>query len=348
MSLKLNRQTGDFKSSGEFLVAARKYFNGDHLDGRIEALQKAAMGEELDSTAGVLVPEEYSAEVLTVALEGEIVRPRAIVQPMKTDVINIPRLVDTDRSSNIYGGVTASWKDEGAALFGTTSTPAIGNIKLAHKKLTMTAFASNEIEDDAVSFGSFFSTTFGRALRFIEDDAFIWGNGAYRPLGVMNSGALITVTRAANGKVDMADLAGMASRLLPDSWSRAVWIVNQSVLSEWMTLNDAASNVASYLDLSTMTCLDRPILVSEHAAAMGTSGDVLLADFSHYVLAGKDMVIASSRHADYSSGTAGWLRGQSLWRLVQHIDGQPIFDAPITPKRGGATVSAFVALTTTS
>lgn len=348
MSLELNRQTGDYKSSGEFLVSARKYFDGDREDRRIVALQKAAQAEGTDSTGGVLVPDEWAGEVFEVALEGQIVRPRAIVQPMTRETINIPRLVDSDRSSNIYGGITAAWKGEGAELFAGAVAPKLGLLKLTHKKLTMTAFASNEMEDDALSFGAFFKSAFGRALRFLEDDVFIWGNGVDQPMGVMNSGALITVTRAAQHYIDMADLANMAARLLPDSWNQAVWIVNQSVLAQWMTLNDAAANVASYLDLSSMTCLDRPIIVSEHAAAMGTSGDVILADFSHYVIAGQDMVIASSRDATYSSNSAGWFQGQSLWRVTLHVDGQPIMDAPITPKRGGSTVSPFVALTTAS
>ena len=109
MSLKLNRQTGEFKSSGDFLVSARKYFDGDREDRRIVALQKAAQAEGTDSTGGVLVPDEWAGEVFEVALEGQIVRPRAIIQPMKRETVNIPRLVDSDRSSNIYGGITAAW-----------------------------------------------------------------------------------------------------------------------------------------------------------------------------------------------------------------------------------------------
>ena len=348
MSLELNRQTGDFKSSGEFLVSARKFFNGSREDNRIVSLQKAAQAEGVDSTGGVLVPEQYSGEVFETALEGQIVRPRATIQPMLRETLNIPRLVDSDRSSNIYGGITAFWAEEGSDLFSGVSAPKIGNLMLSHKKLTMTAFASNEIEDDAVAFGAFFRQAFGKALRFIEDDVFLWGNGAGQPLGVMNSGALKTVTRNANGHVDVMDLALMASVLLPDSWNRAVWLVNQSVLYEWMTLNAGASDVASVLDIASMTCMGLPIIVTEHCAAMGTSGDIILADFSHYVIAGRDMSIASSRDATYSSGTYGWFQGQSLWRVTLHVDGQPILTAPITPKRGGTTVSPFVALTTAS
>ena len=343
-----DRKTGRFESSREFWTSTRKFFSGDRQDQRIIDLQKAAQAEELDSSGGVLVPEMFQNEVLIVALEGAIVRPRALVFPMKTDILNIPRFVDTDRSSNIFGGVTFTWQGEGAELFAGASQPALGNIKLNHHKLTGTAIASRELEDDVMGFGAFMNRAFGRALRFIEDGAYIWGNGVGRPLGVMNSGALISVTRQASGYVDMPDIGNMAARLLPDSWIRAVWIINQSVLAQWMTLNDAGANVASFIDLSTMQCLGCPILVSEHAAALGTSGDIILADFAQFVLGGQDMVVSSSREADYSSGTAGWTRDQTLWKMVFHTDGQPILSAPITPKHGGSTVSAFVALTTTS
>ena len=343
-----DRKTGRYESSREFWTSARKFFSGDRQDQRILDLQKAANVEGIDSSGGVLVPEMNQNEVLSVALEGAIVRPRALVFPMETDILNIPRLVDTDRSSNIFGGVTFTWQGEGAELFTGASQPALGNIKLNHHKLTGTAIASREVEDDIMGFGTFMNQAFGRALRFLEDDAYIWGNGVGQPQGIMNSGAMIAVTRQGNGYVDMPDIGNMAARLLPDSWSRAVWIISQSVLAQWMTLNDAGANVASFIDLSTMQCLGCPILVSEHAAALGTSGDIILADFAHFILGGQDMVVSSSREANCSSGTAGWTRDQTLWKLVMHVDGQPMLGAPITPKRGGATISPFVALTTAS
>jgi len=41
---------------------------------------------------GYLVPEEFRADILDVALENEVVRPRATVYPMKSEFLKIPGL----------------------------------------------------------------------------------------------------------------------------------------------------------------------------------------------------------------------------------------------------------------
>lgn len=339
--------TGGFRSLGEFLVATRKFLDGETRDGRIDELFRKTMSEGTDSAGGVLVPEKWADQILSVALENSIVRSRAIRIPGNSDTLNIRVLVDSDRSSNIFGGITMTWLEEAGDKAANVSDPSLGNLKLTAHEGVVGAFVSNSLENDVEKFEQFFLQAFGRAIRFYEDETYIWGTGSGQPLGIMNSGAMIPVTRTANSKVDLADIGNMAERLLPGSWQTAVWLVNQSVLSELIELTANAANSASVIDLAKMQILGRPIIVTEKCSAMGTTGDIILADFGQYVIFDRELIVASSRHVNYG-GSYGFLQNETFWKIVLRVDGQPVPQEPITPRRGGSTVSPFVCLTTSS
>lgn len=342
-------KTGEFKTSGDFWQAARKFFTGGIPDGRIESLRKAALAEGTDSTGGVLVPTDWANEVYGAAMEDAIVRPRALVLPMSSDTLDVPVLVDGTRATNIFGGVTLTMVEEGGDMYAVNGGPAFGRLRLTAKKGVATCFVSNELAADARAFGPFMSQAFGRAIRFLEDDMFINGTGSGQPLGILNSGAMISLARTTGfGAITTDDFANMAERLAPGCWSNAVWLINQTVLSS--LANDATSgaNAFGIITLDSMTAMGKPIIVTEHCAASGTIGAVILADFSQYLIGDRSLVVAASADASYSSNTYGFLQGQTCWKMTLRIDGQPIVSAPYTPKRGGSTVSPFVVLTTAS
>ncbi|RPI58211.1 MAG: phage major capsid protein, partial [Planctomycetaceae bacterium] len=329
------------ESSAEFYRHAHKFCNGGVQDERIVALRKAAMSEGTDSTGGVFVPTQFAGEVYEAAMENAIVRPRAIILPMGSDSIDVPVLVDGTRATNIFGGVTLTHVGEGGDQYATNGGPAIGRLKLTANKFIASCFVSNELAADAQAFGPFMNQAFGRAVAFLEDDLFInSGTGSGQPLSVLNSNALISVTRGELTLIGDADIAGMAARLAPGCWQNAAWLINQSVLGSLTDIEMA--------DLASMQILGRPIIVTEHCAAAGTIGDILLCDFSQYLIGDRSLIISSSREATYSSNTYGFLQDQTCWKLTLRVDGQPIVSAPYTPKRGGSTVSPFIALTTAS
>jgi HK97 family phage major capsid protein len=258
----------------------------------------------------------------------------------------VRKFVETSRVSNLFGGITFSWIAEAGDKVASTSKPALGELELTLHKLVGQMYVSNELEDDYGKFGDFMKLSFGQAMRFIEDDYFINGTGGGQPLGILQSGCLIQVPRQAVNMVDIQDLANMARRLLPDSWNRAVWLINPEALNELFTMNALAANVASVLDLSTRTLFGVPFIVSEKCQELGTLGDVILADFGagHYVIADREMRIAASRHTSYGQGTYGFLTDETSWKIVLRTDGQPLMTAALTPHEGGNTLSPFVAL----
>ena len=77
------------------------------------------------SMGGFTVPGEAYEQILDVALEESIVRPKAKIIRMTSDAITISRLVDTSHASSVLGGITASWGTAEGGTFSESNT-AIG------------------------------------------------------------------------------------------------------------------------------------------------------------------------------------------------------------------------------
>ena len=339
-------KTGGFKSFGEFLVTVRKASFGQVADSRLEALIGKTMTEGTDSGGGFVVPEQFVPVVYHAALEGSIVRSRAITHPMTSDTVNIPVLVDSDRSCNIFGGITFTWAAEAADKAALTSQPVLGQLKLtAHEGIAGT-WVSLNLENDVQGFESFMKLAFGRAIRFYEDYYFIWGTGVNQPLGIMNSGFTASLARKQSNQIDWEDIHGMVARLLPGSWETAVWLFNQSALTQILSLDVVENNVLNVVDLNERKLAGFPFIVTEKCAALGTSGDIILADWNNgYVIGDRSLEVAASRETTYSSSSYCFLQNQAFWRFVLRVDGQTILSSTITPQAGGDALSSFVILT---
>ena len=352
--MKYKEKDGGFSSLGEFLVKVRKACDRPNFsDSR---LQKTAGHMEIgeDSQGGYLVPEQYAAEIMQAVLEGAIVRPRAKVIKATSDSLKIRRLVETDRSSNYFGGITFKWLAEAAqkSYTGRSTKPALGQLELSPHKVVGSCWVSNELEDDYPAFGDFFKLSFGQAIRFEEDYRFILGTGAGQPLGAANAGngSRITVPRNAAGEVEYVDIMDMAERLLPGCWESksTVWLINPDTIDQIAELEASEANIVNIVDLNERKILGFPFIVTEKASPLGTTGDVILADFSHYVIADRGLVIAASRHVERSGIMAtsiGFTTDETFWKVQLRIDGQPTLTSPITPYHGANTLSPFVVLT---
>jgi len=83
-----------------------------------------------------------------------------------------------------------------------------------------------------------------------------------------------------------------------------------------------------------------PVVVIEQAAALGTVGDIILANFANdYAMISKPMTSASSIHVLFTTN-------QTTFRWVWPIIGKPVLSSAITPYKGSATFGPFVTLAT--
>ena len=298
-----------------------------------------------DPTAGgFLIPEEFRSEIMQLALEQSVVRPRATVITMGTATQSIPFVDATTHSGSLFGGMTFDWTPESAEI--TASNAKFGRVKFEANKLTGGARIPNELLADSVGLSSWFNMAAPQGLAFHEDLAFLEGSGVGQPLGVYEAAAAIEVAKETNQAADSVvpeNIFKMFSRMLPQSMGSAVWLVNQTVLPELLGLTIAVGTGGAPIGLvnvhasPVMTMLGRPLLVTEKNPAVGDAGDVAFVDFRYYLIGDRQAVsIESSEHSRF-------MNDETEIRIIVRVDGRPWIQSALTPNKG-STVSPIVKL----
>ena len=337
------KHDGMFASAGEYMRSISDHVHVDSsLATKLGSL-KNDMSSIKPSDGGFLIPENLRAELLSVALETSIVRSRARVIPMDTLRVPFPTVDSSSNASSVYGGVVGYWTEEGATL--TESKPRFGRVVLQAGKLTLYVEVPNElIADSKPAMDAYIGQIFPEALAWFEDIAFFIGNGTGEPLGFLNAPAAITLTRGTALTVTWANVVGMYARMLPSSLSRAVWVVSPDVFPTLatMTVGDFPVWLANQSGSGSPfgTLLGRPVIISEKARSLGTSGDMNFVDFGHYLI-GDRQAISAKQSEDFRFN-----EDVTAFRVIERVDGRPWLNSAITPQNGGNTLSPFVKLDT--
>jgi HK97 family phage major capsid protein len=310
---------------------------------KLDAVRNA-FGSTVGSDGGFLIPESLRSELLRVALETAIVRPRARVVPMETLTVPFPTIDSTSHASNVYGGVTAAWTEESGTL--TDTSPKFGRVKLEAKKLTAYSEVPNELfTDSIISLETFVDEVFPEAIAWFEDVAFIRGTGAGEPLGFLNADAAVSVTKESGQAADTIvweNIVKMYSRMLPTSLGRAVWIAHIDTFPELATMALSVGTGGSAIWLNSgsegppMTILGRPVIFTEKAETIGDAGDINFVDLGYYLLGDRQAIQAStSPHFKFQND-------QTAIRFIERVDGRPWIQSAITPNKGTNTLTPFV------
>lgn len=338
------RLDGRFTSFTDYLRAVAVAGRGGARDERLLYVNDAGevradiSGNQL-ATGGALVPEQFRSDLLRLGLQPSSIRPRTFQIPMTTSRLGIPKIRDTSHASTVFGGVRAYWTKPGTAI--TESQPSFERVWLEANGLKLLTDIENEVLADSLpSVEAILVNLWREAIPWYEEQAFLHGEGTGEPLGVLESGALIAVTRAGANAIAVADLAKMEARLLPGSSGRAVYMGSPKTLESLYPLNNGSVQYF-HADLSQpipRTLNGRPFIVNEHLPNLGTQGDLLLVDWFYYLLGDRQSLsIDASPHAKFEND-------MTVFRGVERLDGQPWLDAPLTPANGGDTLSPFVTI----
>lgn len=339
------------KTFGDWCLAVarndRNYLEKHYGSTFQEWTRKAALGEASGVTGGYTVPTDFYQKIMTIVAENSFIRPRAFTVPMGSASLQIPYLdITTAQAAGttpFFGGVKMSWTAE--AQTRQETEPAFKQMELKAWELSGYSVSSNVLlADSGISLEQFLMVLFGKAIAWFEEFAFLQGNGAGQPQGVLSANATVSVTRQTANEVQYQDVATMWGKLLPHSWGTAVWLFSPSVVQQLLRLADG-SNRAIFLSIDQgitktpyWSLLGRPAIPTEKLPALGTKGDLMLVDPSLYVIGDRQGIeIAASEHVNF-------LKNQMTWRVVERVDGQPWIDKPITLQDGITQVSPFVAL----
>lgn len=353
------RDKDKFSSFGEQMAAVmRAGLPGGHTDPRLFNVRAAATGlnETVPSDGGFLVQQDFSNELLTQVFETGILasKCRRIQISGNANSLKINGIDETSRASTRSGGIVGYWEEEAAEK--TASKPKFRKIELNLKKLIGLCYATDELLNDAAALEGVIRDGFQSEFGFLLDDAIINGTGAGMPLGILNSGCLVTVSKESGQKaatILAENVIEMDRRLFASSSGSAVWLINQNVKRQLYTMSLAVGTggVPVYMPAGGLsgqpygTLLGRPVIPIEQAATLGTVGDIILADLANgYVLAEKGGIQSDmSIHVRF-------VYDESVFRFVMRVDGQPVRASALTPYKGSSsdTQSHFVALATRS
>jgi HK97 family phage major capsid protein len=344
----------EFASFGEFMYAVR--FRPS--DQRLQFVEGVGTGEDLSAanemrmdtgaTGGFMIPPTFRADLFQqIQPQDALVRPRAQVIPAgdpPDGSIIIPGLDQTGGApANMYGGVQVQWIAEGAAKPPTDA--ALTDVTLEPKEVAGHIVITDKLLRNWQAAGAILAKLLRGAVLAAEDFAFLRGNGVGKPLGVTNAAATYKINRTTANQVVYIDLVNMVARLLMRGGA-PVWSAPQSVLPQLATLKDPLGNYI-WKPIGTDDAnaalgfagqlLGYPLRWNNRSPNLGTYGDVVLADWSYYLIKdGSGPFVASSEHVRF-------LENKTVIKIFWNVDGTPWLNAPFT-EENGYQVSPFIAL----
>lgn len=253
-----------------------------------------------------------------------------------------------------FGGIQAYWLHEAAQK--DHSKPKFRQVKLEPKELAILIYVTDKLlRGSGIALSQYLTKAATEEIAFMVSDAIINGTGAGQPLGILNSGAIVSQAKQATQNVGSAtvvteNIVKMWSRCDARARRNAVWFINQDVEPQLdtMTVNVGTGGSVVYLPAGGLSgapydkLKNRDVRPIEYCATVGTVGDIILANLKYYCLGTKGGIMSDmSIHLRFDYN-------ETCFRFVFEVDGQPWMASPITPYKGGATKtrSAFVSLAT--
>ena len=348
-----------FSTLGEFGVAVHQAGtpNGS-LDERL-VTQAAITGSSMavGSDGGFMVPPAFSTAIwngITQQPDSLLSRTDNYTVETGRDSLTFNANAETSRATGSrWGGIRAYWIAEGAQMTG--SKPTLRQLKLEPQQLAVLCYATDKLLRNAVAVEQWLTRAATDEINFFIGDAIYQGDGSGKPAGILGANCLVTVDKEAGqgaATIQTENIAKMWARLHPRSRPNAVWFVNNEVEEQfdYMNISIGTGGVPTYLppggiaDAPYGRLKGRPVLPIEYCAALGTKGDIMLADLSAYAVGlrgGVQSDMSMHLRFDYN---------ETAFRFIFEVDGRPWMASAITPYKAtsGRTLSPFVTLATRS
>lgn len=341
---------------GEF---AKAVFNaspaGTYRDPRLD-IGAAASGMNRASGAdgGFLVPPSFAQQIFErfTGLATNLV-PMTDTYTVTGESLTFNAVNETSRAAGSrWGGVRGYWIAEAAQI--TSSKPTFRQVKVEPQQVAALIYVTDKLLGSAgPALGQFLSRAAADELAFLASDAIINGTGVGQPKGILNSGCVVSVAKETGqgaATILAENIGKMWARLHPRSKGNAVWLINTECQPQLdnLQVGIGTSGQLVYMPPGGLsaspygTLKGRPVYECESCSALGTVGDIILADLSGYltgIKGGIESAISMHLRFDYA---------ETAFRFMYEIDGQPWLVSAITPFKGTSTLSTFVTLATRS
>ena len=344
----LRKDDAGFANFGDYLQTVRAaYLTPGFRDSRLERRAISGLGEKNPSDGGFLVGEQFTSDIIERIYQDAPVLGMLDTYEVKpgSNAVVLNGYDETSRANGSrWGGVRGYWSDEGAAM--TASQPQYLQMSLALERLTALVYATDELIEDAPNLAKQVADAARKELEFKVLDAVMNGDGSGKPLGIISANCLVSVTKETSQTADTI-VAENAIKIYSQVWAsskqRGVWLANADTLPQLMTMSIAVGTggIPVWQPANQMagrpydTLMGRPIYYLEQSPTLGDAGDLLFAHLAEYAFIRKPLQTAVSIHVSFTSG-------QTCFRFVWRVNGQPKWESAVTPFKGSNTQSPFV------
>lgn len=345
-----------FKSIGEQVRYIRNWcdpsrrdqVSGDEKMKRLIAVSTKApttyANEGLGADGGFLLAPNFSNQILQHEFFDESLLSKTDKYTTGSNSLTVPKDETTPWGTS---GIQVYWTAEAAQK--TQSKPKFGQDNLIlHKLAALVPVTDEQLEDSFVGLGQYVTRQASERIFWAVDEAIVNGGGAGKPLGIINSGALVqqaAESAQTAATINLTNIAKMLSRIPMSSIKNLVWLIHPSAFPQIVIMTNGNNSLyvppggLSNAGSSIGSLFGIPVIISQHGQAVGTPGDIMLLDLSKYLTLtkGNGIQTAMSMHLyfDYDIST---------FRFVFRVAGQPWMSAPITSAYGSYTMSPFVDL----
>ena len=305
--------------------------------------------EAVPSDGGFLVGTDMSVGIAERAYNNNVLAPRADNYNLTTNANSIKLLANDETSradGSRHGGIRHYWMAEAGDL--TKSKPTWREAQLTLRKGGVLYYATDELLSDATLLQTKVEEYVGDEIAFAVQNAMVNGDGSGKPLGILESDCLVSVAKETGQAADTIQYENTV-KMFARFWGSdadAIWIANRDIYPQLAVMNIALgtagapvwipANGAAGSPMSTLH--GYPLIYIEQCQTLGDVGDLVLCDWSQYYLAGKGGVQAAmSVHVEF-------VGDEVVFRWIHRHDGQPAWNAALTPFKGSATRSPFVAI----
>lgn len=351
-------KTGGFKSLGDMAYFVRRAaLEGGVTDPRLERLASASTygSEASGADGGFAVPTEYRTAIMQTVLGEDSLASLCDQVTTSGNTFTCP--VDETSPWQTSGGILANW--EGEAQAGNQSKPSLTDRTVKVNKLKCLVPMTDELLEDAAGMDSYLRRKAPEKISFKLNLALIQGTGVGQPLGLLNSGALVTVSKNSPQAADTItgkNILEMWSRMHTASRSNAVWVINPDIEPQLLKLSiagtDNEGNAATgwgalvYLPPNGLsgstygTLMGRPVIPSQACETLGDLGDIFFADFKQYLLllkGGTNPRVETSMHLWFD-------QDMTAFKFILRVGGMPWWSTTLSARDGNATYSPYIAL----
>lgn len=349
---RADSRTGGFRHLGDFALCVKDAaMRNEGAHNRL--LNAVGMNEGVGEDGGFLVPAEFREAIMTL-VEGE----DSLLSLCDSSTTARNAVTQNIDKTTPWGtaGINVYWEGEGQAA--SASGAKFDQQTLRLNKLFARVDVTDEELEDAPQLDAKLRSKTPEVMTSVINLAIVQGNGVGKPLGIMNSGALVTVAAATSQPADTIfhqNLIAMMGRMYAKSWPRSRWLMHQDVWAKLPLLSFAdVGKVASsasgtqipiYIPPGALSAspygmlLGRPIMVLEAMETIGDLGDIVLADMSQYraVTKAGGTRVDTSIHLKFDTD-------ETVYRFIFRLAGSPWWSSTVSHRDGTNTVSPFVTL----